>query len=114
MCTKKIVGKAIHNTVNLFNKVSNFEDIIDKKMYLPTKKYENVKEILRINNTPHVKCVKYEIKVFVTNPENSCWFKLKEDDKVKETIEYVNNTRIEAELNETNNNTIIKCQTTIE
>lgn len=39
----KINREVIQDTVDFFNKVSKFEQKINKKNYLPKKKYENVK-----------------------------------------------------------------------
>lgn len=97
----KIDREKIQDAAGLFNEVSKYENMMGKKSYSSRKKYDNVK----MNNkseeyTPCKICEKLN-KGVRYHPEAACWFKTMEAEKVKKhNIRHVNNTTIEAELNE--------------
>lgn len=99
----RINRETLKDTVDLFNEVSKYEHLVNKKSYMPIMKNEN----MRTNNRNEEKyvckiCEKLN-KGSRYHPESTCWFRAKEDEKLKKNfIKHVNNSVIEAELNETN------------
>lgn len=99
----KINREEIEDTVSLFNELSKYEHLINysKKNNFPKKKYVVFKTNSKSGEcTPCKTCEKLN-KGLRYHPEATCWFKPKEDDKKRIPIRHVNNTLIEAELNET-------------
>lgn len=98
----KIDREALTDTVDLFNEVSKYEHMVNRKRFLPTRKYGNSKNNSKNEEqTPCRICEKLN-KGTRYHSEATCWFRTREDDKVKKNIiKHVNNTVIEAELNET-------------
>lgn len=101
----KIDREALKDTVDLFNEVSKYEHMVNKKNILPIKKFGDV-SLMKINDRNEEKkpckiCEKLN-KFNRFHPEALCWFRTKEVNKVnKNFIKHVNNSVIEAELNET-------------
>lgn len=102
---EKLNREAIKDTVDLFNEVRKYEHLVNKNKNVTYRKYENQK----INNrnkerTPCKICEKLN-KGTRYHPETACWFKVKDDDRFnRRSIRHVNNSVIEAELNETEQN----------
>lgn len=101
----KIDREALKDTVDLFNEVSKYEHMVNKKNILPIKKFGDV-SLMKTNDRNEEKkpckiCEKLN-KFNRFHPEALCWFRTKEVNKVnKNFIKHVNNSVIEAELNET-------------
>lgn len=89
-------------TVDVFNEVSKYEHMINKKSFLnrktsATQKNNNKNE----DYHPCRICEKLQ-KGTRYHPEATCWFKTKEGDVTRKyPIRHVNNSVIETELNET-------------
>lgn len=98
----KIDREALKDTIDLFNEVSKHEYMVNKKSYMVKRSYGGFrKSIKNEDQTPCKICEKLN-KGNRYHAEATCWFKTKEDDKVKKNyIKHVNNSVIEAELNET-------------
>lgn len=97
----KINREALKDTVDLFNEVSKYEHMVNKKKLFINKRNANLGTNGRNEN--HVPCKICEKlnKGTRYHPEVTCWFRTKEDDKLKKNfIKHVNNSVIEAELNE--------------
>jgi len=97
----KIDRETIKDTVDLFNEVSKYEHMVNKN-FLSKKKNTNVgiKEKNEDQNPCKI-CEKLN-KGTRYHSEATCWFRAKEDDKKKKNfIRHVNNSVIEAEINET-------------
>lgn len=99
---EKINREEMKDTVDLFNEVRKYEQSVRKYKNGPYRKYDNQKINTRIEErTPCKTCEKLN-KGVRYHPESACWFKLKEDDGLnRKFIRHVNNSVIEAELNET-------------
>lgn len=99
---EKINREEMKDTVDLFNEVRKYEQLVKKYKNGPYRKYDNQKINTRIEErTPCKTCEKLN-KGVRYHPESACWFKLKEDDGLnRKFIRHVNNSVIEAELNET-------------
>lgn len=101
----KIDREALKDTVDLFNEVSKYEHMVNKKNILPIKKFGDVSLIKTNDRNEEKKPCKICEKLNKFNrfhPEALCWFRTKEVNKVnKNFIKHVNNSVIEAELNET-------------
>lgn len=99
---EKINREAIKDTIDLFNEMRKYEHLVNKNRTGANRKYENQK----INNkneehTPCRTCEKLN-KGTRYHPEAACWFKFQDDDRYnRRPIRHVNNSVIEAELNET-------------
>lgn len=99
---EKINREAMKDTVDLFNEVRRYEHLVNKNRYGAYRKYENQK----INNkneerTPCKTCERLN-KGTRYHHEDVCWFKVKDVDRFnRNSIRHVNNSVIEAELNET-------------
>lgn len=97
----EIDREAIKDTEKLFNEVSKYEHIVNKKTFVPKKKFGYYKAFNNNRNeekSPCKICEKLN-KGTRYHPEATCWFKTKEDER-KNNIKHVNNTEIEAVLNE--------------
>lgn len=98
----KIDRETVKDTVDLFNEVSRYEHMVNKKSFLN----KRINASLRTNGSNEEKrpctiCEKLS-KGTRYHPEAICWFRTKDDDKAKKNfIKHVNNSMIEAELNET-------------
>lgn len=101
----KINREELQNTTDLFREVSKYEHMINKRSYIPKKKYfyGNQNTISKNEGQNPCKICEKLNKGSRYHPEDSCWFRTKENDKEKKNfIKHVNNAVIEAELNETN------------
>lgn len=98
----KIDREGLKDTVDLFNEVSKYEHMVNKKVFWAKRRYENQRiDDKNEEKAPCKICEKLN-KGTRYHPETVCWFKTKEDDKPKKQyIRHVNNSVIEAELNET-------------
>lgn len=99
---EKINREEMKDTVDLFNEVRKYEQLVKKYKNEPYRKYDNQKINTRIEErTPCKTCEKLN-KGVRYHPESACWFKVKEDHGLnRKFIRHVNNSVIEAELNET-------------
>lgn len=99
---EKINREAITDTVGLFNEVRKYEHLVNKNKNVFYRKYENQKTNNRNEErTPCKTCEKLN-KGTRYHPETLCWFKVKDDEKFnRKNIRHINNSVIEAELNET-------------
>lgn len=97
----KIKREEIEDTVSLFNELSKYEHLLVKKKYFPKRKYGGFKTNSESDEYTSCKICEKLNKGLRYHPEAACWFKPKEDDKKRIPIRHVNNTLIEAELNET-------------
>lgn len=99
----KIDREYLKDTVDLFNEVSKYEHLVNKKYsFMKTnKKFVNGRNFEKTEEKyPCKNCQKLN-KGIRYHPEATCWFRQSEDDKVKKNyIKHVNNSVIEAELNE--------------
>ncbi|XP_063360269.1 uncharacterized protein LOC134649446 [Cydia amplana] len=97
----KIDREALKDTVELFNEVSKYEHMVTKKSYIFKKKYGPSRTNFRNEELKPCKICEGLNKGTRYHAETACWFRTKEDDKVKKNfIKHVNNALIEAELNE--------------
>lgn len=89
------------DTVDLFNEVSKYEHMVNKKNFLPKRKFGNVRSNARNEDQNPCKICEKLNKGPRYHTEASCWFRTKDDEKFKKNIvKHVNNSVIEAELNE--------------
>lgn len=96
----RIDREGLQDTVDLFNKLSKYEHMVNKKSFLANKKFGNAVSNKNKDKNPCIICEKLN-KGTRYHPEASCWFKTNEDDKFKRNaIKHVNNSVIETELNE--------------
>ncbi|XP_049868057.1 uncharacterized protein LOC126373991 [Pectinophora gossypiella] len=102
----KINREAIKDTIDLFNEVSKYENMINKQSYVVKRRYgyasqsQNLAE--KIEEKKACKICEKLNKGTRYHPEAICWFKTRENEKMKKNfIKHVNNSVIEAELNET-------------
>lgn len=98
----KIDRGALKDAADLFTEVNRYEHMVNKKNVLGKKR--NVNLNTKGRNEEHKPCKICEKlnKGTRYHPEETCWFKTKEDDKNKKSfIKHVNNSVIEAELLET-------------
>lgn len=96
----RIDREILKNTVDFFNEISKYEHLVNKKNI-----FEKRKKFININNKEEKKpcknCEKLN-KGTRYHAESVCWFKTKENDREKNNyIRHVNNSVVEAELNET-------------
>lgn len=98
----KIDRETIKDTVDLFNEVRKHEHMMVKKTgSVYYRKYGNTKINRNDDRNPCQICEKLN-KGIRYHSESACWFKTKEEDKIKgKNIKHVNNSVIEAELNDT-------------
>lgn len=98
----KIDREVLKDTVDLFNEVRKYEHMVNKKSFFAKRKFGNVRtEGKHEDHKPCRNCEKLN-KGIRYHPEATCWFRTNEDDKMKKNfIKHVNNSVIEAELNET-------------
>lgn len=95
----RIDREALGDTVDLFNEVSKYEHLVNRRSFLVKNRVGNVRNTNERN--PCKICDKLN-KGNRYHPETACWFRTKEDDKLKKNyIKHVNNSVVEAELNET-------------
>lgn len=100
----KIDRETIKDTVDLFNEVSKYEHMVNKKNLLQKRKFGDG-NLIRTNDknegkSPCKICEKLN-KAGRYHPEATCWFKPKEGDNTKKNfIKHVNNSVIETELND--------------
>lgn len=98
----KIDRELLKDTVDLFNEVSKYEHMTNKKSFIARRRYGNYKTENRNEEyTPCKICEKLN-KGSRYHPEATCWFRTMNDNTKKNLFKHVNNTVIEAELNETN------------
>ncbi|KMQ82740.1 hypothetical protein RF55_22015 [Lasius niger] len=98
----KIDRETLKDTVDLFNEVSKYEHMVNKKNFSGKKKDINLNTKGRNEDHKPCKICEKLNKGIRYHPEATCWFKAKEEDKEKKNfIKHVNNSVIEAELNET-------------
>lgn len=98
----RIDRETLQDTVDLFNEMRKLEYLINKKNTLNYKKYGNPRGIPGNEGKSPCKTCERLNKGIRYHPEHACWFKIGEGDKTKEkTIRHVNNSVIEAELQET-------------
>ncbi|CAI6373435.1 unnamed protein product [Macrosiphum euphorbiae] len=99
----RIDREVLKDTVDLFSEISNFEHMVIKK-----KSFFEKKKILSMNykekneeKKPCKHCEKLN-KGTRYHPESVCWFNTRENDREKKNyIKHVNNSVVEAELNDT-------------
>lgn len=97
----KIDREALKDTIDLFNEVSKYEHMVNRKTYTFKKKYEPSRTNFKNENQKPCKICEGLNKGTRYHSETACWFRTKEDDKVKKNfIKHVNNAMIETELNE--------------
>lgn len=98
---EKINREAMKDTVDLFNEVRKYEHLVNKNRNGVYRKFENQKINNKIEErTPCKTCEKLN-KGTRYHPEAACWFKVKDDNTFdRKSIRHVNNSVIEAELNE--------------
>ncbi|CAH0547050.1 unnamed protein product [Brassicogethes aeneus] len=98
----KIDRETLKDTVDLFNEISKYEYTINKKNAWIKKRNVNFQNKSKQEDYKPCKICDKLGKGARYHPEATCWFRIKEDDKVqKNFIKHVNNSVIEAELNET-------------
>lgn len=95
----KIDRKTIKETVDLFNEISRYEHMVNRKgankksnIYTENKGRNEKKPCANCENLN--KGIRY-------HAEETCWFKKGQDDRRKGNIRHVNNSVIETELNDT-------------
>jgi len=97
----KIDRETLKDTTDLYNEISKYEHIINKKKVF-TRKNDTINT--RKDNEEHKPCKNCE-KLGKTNryhPEEKCWYKQKKHNQERSSlIKHVNNSEIEAELNNT-------------
>lgn len=99
----KIDRESLQDTSDLFNELNKYEHIVNKKNNFGRRNSRNTETNRKNENKSFCKICAGLNKGTRYHPENSCWFRTKEDTKVKKNfIRHVNNSVIEAELNETN------------
>lgn len=96
----KIDREVLKDTVDLFNEISKFEHMVNKKSFFGKKKIYINKE--RNDEKKPCRYCEQLNKGTRYHAESICWFKTKENDKQKNYIKHVNNSVIETELNDTN------------
>lgn len=95
----KIDRESLKDTVDLFNEVSRYEHMVNKtKTYLQKKK-ENRRNSADEEKKACEYCKKLN-KGIRYHPESKCWFKIKQEEREKNGVKHVNNSEIEAELND--------------
>lgn len=98
----RIDRELLKDTADLFNELSKYEHMVNKKNN-PQKKNKYLNN--KINNTNEEKkaCEYYKKlnKGTRYHPESKCWFKINTEDREKYGVKCVNNSTIETELNET-------------
>lgn len=98
----KIDREALKDTVDLFNEVSKYEHMVKKKSFYAKGSYGNTRTNIKNDDKQPCKICEKSNKGIRYHPETTCWFRTKEDDRPKKNvIKHVNNSVIEAELNET-------------
>lgn len=96
----RIDREILRDTVDLFNEVSKYEHMVNKKNTVAKKKPANVGSGKTEDKNPCKICEKLN-KANRYHPEALCWFKTKDEEKYKKSaIKHVNNSVIETELNE--------------
>lgn len=99
----RIDRERLKDTVDLYNEVSKYEHMVNKKTFLAKKRYYmNSKTNDRKEEKHPCKTCERLNKGIRYHPENMCWFKINDDEnKTKKSfIRHVNNSVIETELNE--------------
>lgn len=98
----KIDRERLIDTVDLFNEVSKYEHMVNKKTFFAKKRYVNTKTNDRKDDKHPCNICNNLGKGIRYHSEQTCWFKTNhENSKIqKNTIKHVNNSVIEAELNE--------------
>ncbi|XP_072946487.1 uncharacterized protein [Epargyreus clarus] len=92
----------LKETEDLFNELSKYEYIVNKKRFSCKKSNVYVRDETKYDNKSPCKICEDLNKGIRYHPEATCWFKRKEDANMKKNfIKHVNNSVIEAELNET-------------
>lgn len=100
----KIDREILKDTVDLFNEVRKYEHMLNRKGFTVKRKNGFQNTYNKSENLNACRICENLNKGTRFHPESACWFKIKEDtgNKVKkESIKHVNNSVIEAELNET-------------
>ncbi|OXU16482.1 hypothetical protein TSAR_011678 [Trichomalopsis sarcophagae] len=98
----KIDRETLKETVHLFNEISKYENMVNKKNILGKKKNRNSNTKGKIEEHKPCKICQKLNKCTRYHPEETSWFKTKEDEKEKKNfIKHVNNSVIETELDET-------------
>lgn len=93
----KIDREVVKDTVDLFNEINKCEHMVNRRReYIEKRRFGNQKYVK--NKEPCKNCEKLK-KGTRYHPESTCWFRTKEEEK-KNYIKQVNNSTIEAELNE--------------
>lgn len=100
----KIDREMLKDTVDLFNEVRKYEHMVNKRSNSVYKRYGNPRGSNRNEDRKPCKTCEKLYKGVRYHPESACWFKTDDgdDNKIKKNvIRHVNNSVIEAELNET-------------
>lgn len=97
----KIDREGLQDTVDVFNEVSKYEHMVNKKSFLSKRKFGNARPNGKTEDqNPCNICEKLN-KGPRYHTEAACWFRTKQDERFKKNIvKHVNNSVIEAELNE--------------
>ncbi|KAF9424733.1 hypothetical protein HW555_000034 [Spodoptera exigua] len=101
----RIDRETLKDTVDLFNEVRKFEYLVNKRSYSFYRKHSGNSKGYNINDRNEEKnsckiCEKLN-KGIRYHPESACWYRTKEEEKPKvKNIRHVNNSVIEAQLNE--------------
>lgn len=97
----RVDRETLKDTVDLFNEVSKYEHMVNKKKFSGKKTDVNLKADDKYKGKNPCKICEKLNKGTRYHPEDACWFKGKQDNRIKENnIKYVNNSVIEAELND--------------
>lgn len=84
--------------MDLFNEVSKYEHMVNKKNFFGKKKDINLNTKGRNEDHKPCKICEKLKKGIRYHPEATCWFKAKEEDKEKKNfIKHVNNSVIETD-----------------
>ncbi|XP_061704763.1 uncharacterized protein LOC133516067 [Cydia pomonella] len=98
----KIDREILNDTVDLFNEVSKLEHMVNRKSYVFKRRVGSSKTSNKNEDLNACKICEKLNKGPRYHPENLCWFRTKDEDKnVRNVVRHVNNSVIEAELNET-------------
>ncbi|ESN98616.1 hypothetical protein HELRODRAFT_162051 [Helobdella robusta] len=99
---EKINRQSMEDTVDLFNEVRKYEHLMNKNKNGTYTRYENQKIYNKIEERTACKICERLNKGIRYHPEAACWFKMRDNNKFdRRYIKHINNSVIEAELNET-------------
>ncbi|XP_064292390.1 uncharacterized protein LOC135309834 [Plodia interpunctella] len=97
----KIDREILKDTMDLFNELNKHEHSMNKRNFVAKRNYGNQKSYVKTETKIPCKICEKLNKGSRYHSENLCWFKEKEEEKIKKnSIRHVNNSVIEAELNE--------------